>query len=658
MDSSDAVGPDRMAEANTYTCCDVEGYVRIRREPGDGPEPISVPSALKDAATGKSKNWTALAVKRGGDWKKWTYKQYYDDANTTAKGFIKLGLEPRKTVAILGFNAPEWFISEMGAISAGGISTGIYPTNGPDACKYILEDSRTNILVVEDEKQYAKIKAFRDELPHLKAVVMYGADPISENVVSWKRLQQIGKQDTDDELHQRLRNMAINECCHMVYTSGTTGPPKGVMLSHDNLTMTGQITYDTYDLDQQEGDRYVSYLPLSHVAANAVDVFASLKARFAVYFADKDALKGSLINTLREVRPTYFFAVPRVWEKFEEAMVAIGRKNTGVKKVLVDWAKRVGSEHNQKILEGNGVTSWRYLVANQLVYSTVKQSLGLDRVKKVASAAAPLSKETTEFFSSLDIRIIEIYGMSETCGPGCGTTLDHMKFGTIGRAMDHTEAKINEPGDDGVGELCIRGRSVMMGYKDKPEKTLETIDEDGWVRSGDLGKLDKQGFFAVTGRIKELLITSGGENIPPFLIEDNIKNELPNLLSNVFLVGDRRKFLTCLMTLRVEIDPKTEVPTNRLTEEAIEFCRSVGSKAETVDDIAGVDPTDNTIQEEIKKALQRANEDATSNAQRVQKFAVIPGDFSVATGELGPTLKIKRHVVLEKHSAIIEGFYN
>ncbi len=415
--------------------------------------------------------------------------------------------------------------------------------------------------MVEDEKQYQKVKAFRGDLDDLKAVVMYGGEPVSPGITTWQKLMEIGRAESDSELEERLRNMAINECCFLVYTSGTTGSPKGVMLSHDNLTFSAHMVVDNYELTVGGGERFISYLPLSHVAANVVDVFTVGAALACCYFADKDALKGSLVNTLREVRPTYFFGVPRVWEKIQEKMVAVGKANTGVKKALGDWAKRTGYDHSKKVMEvkktklsssnairysiiircifqGNGTTSVQYLLANMLVYSAVKKSLGLDACKAAASAAAPLSKSTLEYFSSLDLRIIECYGMSEA-GAQIGSTPSRLKFGTIGHTFRGTYTKLMDPKDDAYsthsddssnsgkeqksGEICLRGRNVMMGYLGQPEKTAEAIDPDGWLHSGDVGTIDDEGFISVTGRMKEILITAGGENVPPIIIEEEIK---------------------------------------------------------------------------------------------------------------------------------------
>jgi long-chain-fatty-acid--CoA ligase ACSBG len=249
-------------------------------------------------------------------------------------------------VAIIGFNSPEWFISDVASIFAGGMAAGIYPTNSPDACKHIMLNCRANILVVEDAKQLEKFLPYRDELVHLKAIVQYTGTPTTEGVISWSNLLEMGAKEAENDLEARLDAIAINQCCHLVYTSGTTGLPKGVMLSHDNLTYTAKRLCSTFDLRVKE-ERLVSYLPLSHVAANIADIYAMISIVGTVYFADKNALKGTLTQSLKEALPTIFFGVPRVWEKIYEKMQEVGRRNKGLKEQIGTWAKKTGLEHNR-----------------------------------------------------------------------------------------------------------------------------------------------------------------------------------------------------------------------------------------------------------------------------------------------------------------------
>ena len=345
-------GPDQILPSERFVATDPGAKVKLRtgQESPDDFTPVSVPSLLRRSAK-KGGDHLALSVKRDSKTYSWTYKEYLDEVENAAKGFIKLGLRPRHGVGIIGFNAPEWFMSDLAAVFAGGMAAGIYPTSSPEACKYIMENCRANILVVEDDKQLQKFLPFKNELSHLKAIIQYTGEVEQEGVLTWKKLIQMGKEQADEELERRLKSMAINECCHLVYTSGTTGPPKGVMLSHDNLTFTAQRLCDIFHMKDKE-ERLVTYLPLSHVAANICDIFVMMTSVGSVYFADKNALKGTLTGTLREALPTLFFGVPRVWEKIYEKMQEIGKQNKGFKQQIGQWAKKTGLEHNRNLLNG------------------------------------------------------------------------------------------------------------------------------------------------------------------------------------------------------------------------------------------------------------------------------------------------------------------
>lgn len=656
-------GPDRLLPATEYTTSDPAVPVKVWMPesdccPEDVRRPVSVPTLLTRTAQ-KVGDLTAMCVKRGGVWVKWTYSNYLQDVRTVAKAFIKLGLSPGNGVGIIGFNSPEWFFADLGCVFAGGLATGIYPTNSADACQYVLANCRANLVVVEDNKQLSKILAIRANLPNLLHIIQYTGEPTEAGVLSWSQLLDIGKGEKEVELDNRLEKLSPNLCCHLVYTSGTTGPPKGVMLSHDNLTFTARTLVEHYKLKWGD-ERLVSYLPLSHVAANIMDIFMVTMCAGTIYFGNKDALKGTLISTLKEAKPTIFFGVPRVWEKVREKMLEVGKAQTGIKKAVGIWAKKTGLDHNKAKLTGKKSAKMSYKLADKIVFSKIKEELGFSQTHSFFSAAAPVSNEVLDYFLSLDIRIWEIYGMSEISGPQTGNDNMNYRPGTIGKDLAgfHTKLDRNTAGvldicPDG-GELCMRGRNVFMGYLGNPEKTREVFDGDGWHHSGDVGRQDQDGFFTVTGRIKEILITAGGENVPPFIVENMVKNELP-CLSHVMLIGDRRKFLACLLTLRVEVDQESLEPKSTLTEDTIEWCKSIGSKAQTMEDVlAG---PDTAVMDAIQNGIDRYNRRASSQAQKIQKWTILPTDFSIPGGEIGPTMKVKRHAVLKKYQDNVENLY-
>merc|ERR1712079_232193 len=347
------VGPDRILPANSLATTWPDGAVEIRfsdKDPRCQAKPISVWTMLNNTVE-RCPNTIALAVKLNDEWVKWTYSQYLEDIKTVAKAFIKLGLKPHHSVAIIGFNAPEWHISAVASVVAGGLTAGIYTTNSIDATRYVAEHSRANIMVVEDEEQYAKIDVIADRLPELQNVIQYTGFPRSPEVKSWQTLLEIGRAEDDTELKKRLANQAVNQACTLVYTSGTTGNPKGVMLSQDNLTWTCQRSHEIYNW-AFDSEQIVSYLPLSHVAGTFIDIYLIMFGGGTVWFADKMAMQGTLLKTLVEARPTLFFGVPRVYEKVMEKMSDAGKLQSPLKQKLSAAAKAVTAEHHFATFEG------------------------------------------------------------------------------------------------------------------------------------------------------------------------------------------------------------------------------------------------------------------------------------------------------------------
>ncbi|KAG7488140.1 hypothetical protein MATL_G00030480 [Megalops atlanticus] len=688
-----------------------DGEVKLRlSESGPAAEPPVTVHQMFMSAVERYPKHTALGWKEGEQWKTLTYEEYYQQCRTAAKSFLKLGLERYHGVGILGFNSAEWFIADIAAILAGGFAVGIYTTNSPEACQYVAENCQANILVVENHKQLQKILQVQDKLPHLKAIIQY-KDALKEkrpNLFTWAEFMEMGREVPDAQLDDIIASQKPNQCCTLIYTSGTTGQPKGVMLSHDNLTWTAFATGRNVRLSEasEAQEVVVSYLPLSHIAAQMIDIWLTMKVGGAAYFAQPDALKGSLANTLREVRPTAFMGVPRVWEKMQEKMKSVGAKSSAVRRKVAAWAKDVGLNTNlskmhryvrggkQRGIMGtrhvvprntwgrlrgivgvcrlvptlisavpvlsdpsNGAlsrTPLNYRLAKKLVFRKVRKALGLDRCTKCYTGAAPITKDTLEFFLSLDIPVYELYGMSESTGPHTISLPHAFRLTSCGKVIPGCETKIFSPDSEGNGEICFWGRHVFMGYLNMPDKTEEALDADGWLHSGDLGKHDSEDFLFITGRIKELIITAGGENIPPVPIEDAVKEAVP-LVSNAMLIGDKRKFLSMLLTIKCQVNADTGMPEDELTEDALTLCKKLGSSATRVSEIAG--GRDRAVHAAIQEGINCVNERATSNAQRVQKWVVLDRDFSIPGGELGPTMKLKRPVVMKMYKEQIDNFY-
>lgn len=524
----------------------------------------------------------------------------------------------------------------------------------------MLENSRANIVVVDDPKQMEKIREIKDKLPHLKAVIQT-QPPFAQYIRQgdgywrWNELEEMDTADVEMEYSKRASSIVANECCCLVYTSGTVGKPKGVMLSHDNFTWDAYSFTVFLDNLHMAKEVVVSYLPLSHVAAQITDIFCTISLAATVYFADKDAMKGSLFKTLVEARPTHFLTVPRIYEKLQEKLMQMSSQSSAMKKLIGSWAKNVTLEHHMERMAGRPANSVQYKLAKKLFTTKLKQALGLDRVRNFVSGAAPLNNETKKFFLSLDMVIVEGFGMSETTGGHTMSSVDQPTFETIGRTLPGVQTKIVNAGADGTGEICARGRHVFMGYINEMEKTVEAIDDDGWLHTGDVGFIDRDGYMFITGRIKELIITAGGENIPPILIEDNVKSQC-SAISNAFLIGDKRKFLSMLISLKTDMNGDGS-PSDNLAPVTLQWLSGISVRGyKKLSELLAAGP-DAKVLQALQEAIDRANKKAISNAQKVQKFTIIPQDFSIPTGELGPTMKIKRNVVVEKYSATIDKLY-
>jgi len=572
-------------------------------------------------------NKVALKTKINGNWEEMTWKQYYDQVRITARAFMALGLEKGKGVSILGNNCPQWFISDLAGIFAGAVPGGIYTTNSPAQCHYIAEHSEANIAVVENAEQLAKFKQIRDTLPDLKAIVLMNGSDSDKNVYSWKDLPKIAEKVKEAELEKRIKAQNPDDCCTLIYTSGTTGNPKGVMISHDNIVWTaGQVVKIT---ESGPGEQIISYLPLSHIAEQIVSLHGPYLMGCTVWFAES---LDKLGENLTEVHPTLFVGVPRVWEKIQAKMMAAGAQNPPLKKKIAAWARKKGLEGGYNHQKGKPMP-FMYGLAKKLVFSKVREKLGLDRCRLFVSTAAPISMDTLEFFLSLGVPITEVYGMSECTGPGTVSLPEPFKYetGWAGPAVPGTEMSI---ADD--GELLMRGRHVFKGYFKNEAATNETIDPEGWLHSGDVGKIDDRKFLKITDRKKELIITAGGENIPPQVLEGKLK-AIP-VISQAVVIGDRRKFMTALFTL----DP----------EKVASAAAEAGSPAKTSAEASKCKKFNAYIQgkvEEINKSLARV--------QAIKKFMILPQELSIEGNELTPTMKLKRRIVNEKYAKEIESMY-
>ncbi|KAL5281716.1 ACSBG1 family protein [Megaselia abdita] len=588
------------------------------------------------------------------------YENYQKKSRHVARSFLKLGLEQKKSVAVLAFNCPEWFFSEIGCISAGGILTGIYTTNSAQACHHILLESNTNICVVDNHAQFMKVYSVKDRLPNLKAIIqLHGPfDALiesNENFYKWDDIMEMENAVFEDQLIEREKQLKPNECCMLIFTSGTTGKPKGVMLSHDNIVWNTYAVMESFNaIDRPLEERFVSYLPLNHIAGQCMDVFLSMASAGQVFFADRNALKGTLIKTMLIAKPTRFLGVPRVFEKIQESIITAESRHWKISRKILEHLKSIIRNYHLTEIKGQNPTpTLSYHFASRIL-RRVKEAVGLDQASHIMVGAAPVSVELKTFFFGYNIEILELFGMSESTG--CATFTQKLEcLETCGKPMPGVEIKIDGPDRDGRGEICIRSRNIFMGYLNDYEGTTSCLKPDGWFYSGDLGYVTMSGELGICGRIKDIIITSGGENIPPAHIENLIKSELP-ALSNVFVIGDKRKYLTCLVTIKAKFNDETGQPEDDLQPDAVDWMTELGLKHTKMSEILEAGPCP-IVMKAIHDGLGRANMTAISNAQKVQKAALLSHDFSIATGELGATLKVKRNMVEQIYKQTIDKLY-
>jgi long-chain acyl-CoA synthetase len=570
----------------------------------------------------------AYYVRGPAGWKPTSYRTYASEVRAVAKSLIALGFQPRQTTCILGFNRPEWVLMDFATMCAGGAPAGIYTTCSPSEVAYIIRHAESPIVLVENKEQWEKVRAERANLPDLKHVVMMQGAPAIDDpmVLGWEQFLSKGEGILDAKVDERIKALEPSQLATLIYTSGTTGPPKGVMLSHENLAWTADCAKGL--VGSGPDDRSLSYLPLSHIAEQMFTIHGPITGGSAVYFAESIE---KVPENLKEVQPTIFFGVPRIWEKFHAGISARLGQATGVKKTLATWAMNTAgkvAELRSQGKEPEGFLAAQYRLAQKLVFSKLKPAIGLGSARICVSGAAPIAKEVLEFFAKLDILVLEVYGQSEDTGPTSFNQPNKFKLGTVGPIIPGIEVKIAED-----GEILVKGKNVFMGYYKEPEATAETLSPDGWLHSGDLGAIDQNGFLSITGRKKEIIITAGGKNIAPKNLEASLKNH--PLINEAVVIGDRRKYLTALITL----DPDASKT----------FAADAGISN-------GKLHQDKRLLDEIQRAVDATNAEV-ARVEQIKKFKVLDRNFSVETGELTPTLKVKRKIVNQNFASEIESMY-
>mmetsp|Transcript_23776 Transcript_23776/g.67680 ORF Transcript_23776/g.67680 Transcript_23776/m.67680 type:complete len:774 (-) Transcript_23776:71-2392(-) len=642
-------------------------------------------------------------------WQAWTYNDYLRDVRRAAKGFLALGLQPFESVNVWGFNAPEWHTAAIASMFAGGKCAGLYPTDTPETAAYKVVHSGGGVVVFEDKAKLQRLAdalQARQDCKRLKAFVAWGYEPAEGEtvtvaglgalpVIGWAALLALGDAEgREEEVQRRSAAVRPGHCAALIYTSGTTGEPKAVMISHDNVIFEAAslaaVLHKSRGFGGEGEERVLSYLPLSHIAGMLVDVViplfvtTSLPGATCSFFARPyDVREKALKDRLSIARPTLFLGVPLVWEKIADQIRSLGAQASAVRRQVAGVAKGLALEMAMRSqLGGNGSAPWGYSLANKVVLSKIKARLGLDECKFGLTGAAPIRKDTLEFFGSLGLQINEVYGMSECTGACTMSTDQAHQWGSCGWELPGAEVKafLVDPKDmnkktecprapdlDCIeeqyqGELCFRGRNIMMGYLACPDlgpaheaeikkKTAEAIDADGWLHSGDKGMITKLGMVKITGRYKELIIGEGGENIAPVPIEDAVKKACDGI-SEVMMIGDKRKYNVALITLKA-VGANSESPgTDQLDAGAKRLNPEVKTISEAISDKAWIDA--------VTAAITAANKNGQvcpNNAFKIQKFMILPTNFSEEGGELTPTKKLKRKAVETKFAELIEKIY-
>lgn len=577
----------------------------------------------------------AMREKDLGIWKSVTWTQYGEKARAVGLGLASLGLQRGEVVSILSENNPEWLYFDMGVLGVGGVSNGVYTTDSSKQVEYLCLDSETRYFVAENEEQLDKILEVRDQVPNLQKIIvldMEGLHDLNDDmIISIDNLYELG--EAYHQKHSDFWETSVNQSMPadlaiLIYTSGTTGPPKGAMISHRNLMfqMANQSDLNSFGPE----DEQLSFLPLCHIAERTFTIYLPLYAGSVVNFVEG---LDTVPENIREVSPTVFFAVPRIWEKFYSGITLQIREATAVQKLAYKLAMDIGYQIANCKLEGetpSAILKFKFWLADHLVLKNIKRLLGLDRAHYLASGAAPISPDLIKWYLAIGLEMYEVYGQTENVGLATTNLEDSFKLGTVGPAVPNTEVSISE-----AGEILLKGPHVFMGYLNQPEKTAETI-VDGWLHTGDVGYVDNQGFVKITDRMKDIIITAGGKNITPSEIENQLK--FNPYISDAVVIGDKRKYLTCLIMIDQENVEKFaqehDVPFTNFQS----LCRT------------------KEVQELIWEEIEKVNK-GFAQVETIKKFRLIEELLTADDDELTPTMKLKRSFVSKKYKDLIDTMY-
>jgi long-chain acyl-CoA synthetase len=594
------------------------------------------PTKLFRARAQSWKDRPALRQKHKGIWRSMTWSEYYANARAIGLALVDAGCRRGDVTAVLAENRPEWLFADLGAQCVGIVGTGIYPTSSPEQIEYILRDSGARVLFVEDEEQLDKTLAVRSRCPDLSRIVVMdwtGLRTFSDpHVVEFSKFRERGRELAEADassFEQAIDAGRQTDTAFIVYTSGTTGAPKGAMISNRNVMF--QLDSVSRHLPVDQLDHSVSFLPLCHIAERMGTIFNQIKLGVIVHFPENS---GTVFNDLREVAPHQLFAPPRFWEKMHSQIELFMRDA----KPLARWVCALAIAEGGSIAEADMARRhvgpfrrWRFALLRRLALANVRKFLGLQNIKVAVTGAAPVPPELLKWYMAIGINLLEAYGMTETTGYCTAMPADRIRIGFAGLAVFDTELRIGPQ-----EEILVRGPHVFQGYWRMPQKTAEAIDADGWLHTGDCGELDDDGYVRINDRLKDIIITSGGKNVTPSMIENDLK--FSPYIVDAMLVGDGRKYLTCLVMIdRDNVEKYAQDQQVPYTD-----FKSLTQAAE--------------IQALVRTEIDAVNA-KLARVEQVKDFRVIEDLLTAEDEELTPTMKLKRRAVSKKYAALIETMY-
>ncbi|MRD49461.1 AMP-binding protein [Caenimonas koreensis DSM 17982] len=580
---------------------------------------------------------TWMRQKKLGIWRAWTWDQTAEAVREMAGGLMHLGFKPGDTASILSNTIIEWVLADIAILSCGGVSNGIYPTDAASQVQYLCEDSHTSILFVEDDEQLDKALEVRAQLPGITKIVVFDMEGLrdlnDDGVISLAQLRELGRAynaQQPGELMQRVKAVKPDDLAILVYTSGTTGRPKGAMHKHSGLVYTVR-GYNTL-VAQDERDERMCFLPLCHIAERMGGEYFSLYTASKLNFVENPE---TVPENVREIAPTVFTAVPRVWEKFYSAVMIALKEAGPVQQAAYAWSIGVGTEIADKVLAGQPIDSFlkfKFTLARRLALDNVRKLIGIHRARFLVTGAAPIAPDLVKWYLALGVPMLEVWGMTESCGAATGVPATRIKPGSIGPAANYNEVKL----DPVTKEILVRGGNVFAGYLNQPEKTAETIDADGWLHTGDVGEVDDEGFFRIVDRMKDIIITAGGKNVTPSEIENELK--FSPYITDAVVIGDKLPYLTLIVMIDQENVEKFAQDNDVPFSNYASLTKSP------------------QVQELIQGEIDRVNA-KFARVEQIKKFFLLDTQLSAEDEELTPTMKLKRKLVEKKYAPQIEAMY-